>query len=90
MEGNEAERTNDIVDAILEVVPTGTRLFMIMEVNDTFSFDVKKSADEANPKVREWEERKWQFQQSLAEAKPGEKWLLMQKIFDLNSYELGN
>ncbi|WP_315824690.1 hypothetical protein [Paraflavitalea speifideaquila] len=26
----------------------------------------------------------WQYQQALPSAKPGEKWLLMNKIFDMN------
>jgi L-rhamnose mutarotase len=33
--------------------------------------------------VREWEDLMWKFQAPLAEAKPGEKWLLMEKIFKL-------
>ena len=61
------------------------RMFMIMEVNDTFSFQSKARADSANPKVREWEEFMWKFQQSLPQAKPGEKWLLMEKIYNLNA-----
>jgi len=39
------------------------------------SFDAKAGADRANPKVREWEELMWKFQQPLPAAKPGEKWL---------------
>jgi L-rhamnose mutarotase len=27
----------------------------------------------------------WRFQQSLPQAKPGEKWVLMEKIFELES-----
>jgi NAD(P)-dependent dehydrogenase (short-subunit alcohol dehydrogenase family) len=41
--------------------------------------------DQSNPKVQEWENLMWRFQQSLPQAKPGEKWLLMEKIFDLES-----
>lgn len=68
----------------LEIFRTGNRLFMIMEVNQYFSFDKKVAADAANPKVQEWETLMWQFQQPLPFAKPGEKWVLMNKIFDLN------
>ncbi|HKF20109.1 MAG TPA: L-rhamnose mutarotase [Candidatus Angelobacter sp.] len=67
----------------LEIYLLGTRLFMIMEVNDSFSFAAKAQADAQNDKVREWEELMWRFQQPLAEAKPGEKWLLMERIFKL-------
>lgn len=62
----------------------GTSMFMILEVNDSFSFAAKARADAANPKVREWEDLMWKFQQALPQAKPGEKWLLMEKIYDLN------
>ena len=70
-----------IVD--MEIYLLGTRMFMIMEVNERFSFDAKAGADRANPKVREWEELMWKFQQPLPAAKPGEKWLLMERIFKL-------
>lgn len=67
----------------LEIYLLGTRLFMIMEVNESFSFDAKARADRSNPKVQEWEELMWKFQQPLPHTKPGEKWLLMEKIFEL-------
>lgn len=59
------------------------RLFMIMEVNDHFSFEKKNAADAANPVVQQWEELMWNYQQALPTAKTGEKWLLMNKIFQL-------
>jgi L-rhamnose mutarotase len=67
----------------LEIYLLGTRMFMIMEVDDKFSFAAKASADRTSPKVAEWENLMWKFQQPLPQAKPGEKWLLMEKIFDL-------
>ena len=67
----------------LEIYLLGTRMFMIMEVNDRFSFDAKSEADRANPKVQEWEQLMWKFQSPLPEAKPGEKWLPMEQIFKL-------
>jgi L-rhamnose mutarotase len=67
----------------MEIYLQGTRMFMIMEVNDKFSFETKQKMDSENPRVREWEELMWKFQQSLREAKPGEKWLLMERIFKL-------
>ncbi|HET9306832.1 MAG TPA: L-rhamnose mutarotase [Candidatus Sulfotelmatobacter sp.] len=67
----------------MEIYLLGTRMFMIMEVNETFSLEAKKKADELNPKVQEWEALMWRFQQSLPEARPGEKWLLMERIFSL-------
>jgi L-rhamnose mutarotase len=67
----------------LEIYLLGTRMFMIMEVDDSFSFDAKGKADKANPKVQEWEELMWKFQKPLPQARPGEKWLLMERIFKL-------
>jgi len=80
------EITRSIKDAgieDMEIYLLGTRMFMIMEVNETFSFEAKKKTGELNPKVQEWEALMWRFQQSLPEAKPGEKWLLMERIFSL-------
>jgi L-rhamnose mutarotase len=69
----------------MEIYLLGTRMFMIMEVNDRFSFEAKAQADSNNPKVQEWENLMWKFQQSLPRAKPGEKWLRMERIFKLES-----
>jgi L-rhamnose mutarotase len=67
----------------MEIYLLGTRMFMIMEVNESFSFQAKQKADLENPKVQEWEMLMWTFQQALPGAKQGEKWLLMEKIFKL-------
>ena len=80
------EITKSIRDAgieNMEIYRLRTRMFMIMEVNESFSFEKKAEADRTNPKVPEWERLMWKFQQALPEAKPGEKWLLMKKIFEL-------
>jgi L-rhamnose mutarotase len=66
----------------MELFRAGNRMFMIMEVVDGFSFDRKQSMDEANPAVQKWEALMWKYQQALPFAKPGEKWVLMKKIFD--------
>lgn len=67
----------------MEIYRTGNRLFMIMETTPSFSFDVKKKRDESNPKVQEWEALMWKYQQALPGSGPGEKWILMDKIFKL-------
>ncbi|MGC4232930.1 MAG: L-rhamnose mutarotase [Niabella sp.] len=67
----------------MEIYRVENRLFMIMEVGDTFSFEKKAIADQANPKVQEWEALMWKYQQALPFAKPGEKWVLMKNIFRL-------
>ena len=67
----------------LEIYRIGNRLFMILETTDTFSFEKKGEMDATNPKVQEWETLMWHYQQALPQAKMGEKWLLMDKIFQL-------
>ena len=69
----------------MEIYLHGTRMFMIMEVNDKFSLEVKQKIDSENPKGREWEALMWKFQQSLPPAKPGEKWRFIERIFKLAS-----
>ena len=67
----------------MEIYRLGNRLFMIMDTQDDFSFEQKARMDAANPTVQEWEGLMWKYQQALPMAKPGEKWVLMKKIFDL-------
>jgi len=67
----------------MQIYRFSNRLFMIMDVNDTFSFEAKSAADAVNVKVQEWETLMWKYQQAVPGAKPGEKWVLMNKIFDL-------
>ena len=67
----------------LEIYLVGNRLFMIMIVNDSFSFEKKAKMDASNEKVQEWEKLMWDYQQALPIAGPGEKWMLMEKIFKL-------
>lgn len=67
----------------MEIYRTGNRLFMIIEAEDNFSFEAKARLDASNPKVQEWEQLMWKYQQPLPLAKPGEKWMLMEKIFSL-------
>ena len=50
------------------------RLFMIMEVNNDFSFEKKAATDLVDPKVQEWEDFMWNFQQAIPGVKAGEKW----------------
>ncbi len=67
----------------LDIYRVENRLFMIMEVNDAFSFEKKAAMDAANEKVQQWEELMWKYQQALPGSRPGEKWRLMDKIFEL-------
>ena len=71
----------------MEIYRVENRLFMIIEVTGDFDFEKKAATDAANPKVREWEEHMWRYQQALPGSKPGEKWRLMQKIFSLTDHD---
>jgi L-rhamnose mutarotase len=66
----------------MEIYRTGNRLFMIMKTDEGFNFEDKAKADAENAKVQEWETLMWKYQQALPGSKPGEKWVLMEKIFD--------
>jgi L-rhamnose mutarotase len=67
----------------MEIYRFGNRLFMIMEVNDSFSFEQKAEMDNNNPEVQQWEQLMWKYQQAIPGAKAGEKWVIMDKIFEL-------
>lgn len=67
----------------MEIYRCFNRLFMIMETDDNFSFDKKGAMDAGNAKVQEWEDLMWKYQQAIPGSKPGEKWVLMNKIFEL-------
>lgn len=67
----------------MQIYRFSNRMFMIMDVNDDFSFEKKAAADENNLRVEEWEDLMWNYQQPVPGAKPGEKWVLMNRIFEL-------
>ena len=67
----------------LEIYNFHNRLTMILEADDSFSFEKKEKLDADNLKVQEWESLMWKFQQSIPGSKKGEKWVLMDKIFSL-------
>jgi len=69
----------------MEIFRFGNRMFMIIEANDDFSFADKAAADAANPHVKAWEQLTWKFQKAIPGAKPGEKWVVMDKIFELST-----
>lgn len=80
------EITQSLIDSGIEnaeIYCVGNRLFMILEVIDSFSFEQKEQMDNANRKVQEWEELMWKYQQKMPWAKENEKWVLMDKIYEL-------
>ncbi len=80
------EITKSIKDAgiiDMQIYLTGNRMFMIMEVDETFDPIKKANMDATNPKVQEWEKLMWKFQQELPWAEKGEKWIALEQIFQL-------
>ncbi len=69
----------------MEIYRISNRLFMIIETTDDFSFEKKAKMDAENGRVQDWEVLMWDYQQALPIAKPGEKWLPMEKIFDFSA-----
>jgi L-rhamnose mutarotase len=64
----------------------GRRLFMLVEAKSTF----EPERDFArylrlHPRCEEWEQLMGTFQEPLVGAMPGEKWLEMEQVFDLEA-----
>jgi len=74
-------RETGIVD--MELYLLGTRLVMVLEVDEKFSFEGKARIERGNAKVQEWEKLMWKFQRAVPQAKPGEKWARMERVFKL-------
>ena len=51
----------------MQIYLRGTRMFMIMDVNESFSLEALM----------------WNFQQAMPDAQPGETWLPMERVFQL-------
>lgn len=80
------EIRKSILDAgitVMDIYRFGNRLFMIMEVDESFTFERKEAMDKASPIVQKWEAFMWTFQQAIPSAKPDEKWVMMKQIFSL-------
>lgn len=67
----------------MEIYLLGTRMFMIMDVDDDFSFSKKAAMDTANAKVQEWEAIMGGFAQPLPQSRPEQRWVLMERVFSL-------
>ena len=74
-------RENGIVD--MQIYNFADRLFMIIETEDDFSFEKKNKRDSHNPFVIKWEEIMSKFQKPISISDSGEKWMLMEKIYEL-------
>jgi L-rhamnose mutarotase len=68
----------------MEIYLLGTRLFMIMDVDNSFSLSAKAAKDLANAKVQEWETIMHGFQQQLRGARADQYWMVMERVFSLD------
>ena len=70
-----------IIDA--EIYNVADRLFLMIDTKDSFTLENKGKMDAQNPVVQKWEELMSTYQKVLPMAKPGEKWIEMERIFKL-------
>jgi len=77
---NESIKAAGVVS--MEIYLFGNRMFMIMDVNETFSFAKQAEINQSDKSV-EWETLMWDFQQGVPGSKPGEKWVLMEEVYNL-------
>ena len=68
----------------MEIYRLGTRLFMVMEVDPAvYSALAMAAAALDSPAIQRWEALMWNYQAPTPWTPVGEKWVLMQRIFDL-------
>lgn len=67
----------------VEIYRYNNRLMMLMEVDESYSPDRKAAMDAENERVQEWETMMWKYQQAVPGARLGQKWVMMNKIFEL-------
>ena len=80
------EITKSIRDAgvlKMEIYHVDKRLFMIMDVEEDFDLETKMLMDSKNPQVQKWEKLMENFQEKPDFARNGEKWVLMECIYEL-------
>jgi L-rhamnose mutarotase len=84
---------SEILDSIrdagienMQIFRLGTQLVMILDVAQNFSFEAKAKADNANPKVQEWERLMERFQRVDVTQPNAGKWQTMDQIFLLQDH----
>ncbi len=70
----------------LEIYRVGNRMIMMFDTTDAFDVEEKARMDAANPAVQKWEQLMWKYQKPLPFARPGEKWMLMKRIYKLETH----
>ena len=68
----------------MDIFLLGRRMFMIIETPDTFELerDFGRLPD-LNPRYSEWQTQMDVFQEKVPEAKAGEQWALMERVYHL-------
>ena len=64
----------------MEIWRSGDRMVMIAQVAADYPRPVPEP-----PETVEWERLMWRFQRPLPDSAPGEKWVAMKRIFDLDA-----
>ncbi|SSY70494.1 L-rhamnose mutarotase [Alysiella crassa] len=59
----------------------GTSLVMLMDTDDTFSFERMAQLSAQNETVQRWEKWMWDYQQATPFTPAGEKWVAMDEIY---------
>ncbi len=68
----------------MEIYIYRTRLFTIMEVNELYTKERLELLKAQHPKDAEWQALMLSFQRLLPESTDDQRWIEMEKIFDLN------
>lgn len=69
----------------MRIYRLGTRLAMVLTVENRFSFTDKAASDAADPLVQRWEARMARFQRALPGASDEGKWRGATRIFETPS-----
>ncbi|GGA43023.1 L-rhamnose mutarotase [Dyella nitratireducens] len=68
----------------MEIFRTGNRLVMAVKIADDHMPSARSESDaDADARTKEWEQLMDQYQQRLPWAEPGQKWVMMGRIFSL-------
>ena len=67
----------------MEIWRTGNRLFMIVSAANDYPHP-----RQPHPKIADWEDLMWTFQQALPKAETSEKWVPMARIFALADHKI--
>ncbi len=71
----------------MEIYIYGNRLFMIMDTVPDFDHEQAMKQLAAKPRQAEWEDYVSKFQQAAGNASAGEKWQLMERIYEMDQQE---